>query len=233
MHDRTRATIAEAVGTFALVFIGAGSICLNEYTGHALGLLGIAISQGLILSVAVTATAAISGGHLNPAVTFGFFIIGKMGRDLALRYAGAQLLGATLAAFSLRWIFAEHVWRPALLGTPDLAPDLTTIPGIFLEAILTFLLVFAFWGTLVDERAPRIGGFGIGLTLCSAILMGGPLTGAALNPARAFGPALASAHWGSHLVYWLGPLLGGGAAAFFYNNFLMKDQGGGGSGALH
>ena len=232
MQDRTKAYIAEAVGTFALVFIGAGCICLNEYTGRALGLLGIAIAQGLILSVAVTATAAISGGHLNPAITFGFFIIGKMDRNLALRYAAAQLLGATLAAFSLRWIFAEHVWRPALLGTPDLASDVTTIPAIFLEAILTFLLVFAFWGTLVDKRAPRIGGFGIGLTLCSGILVAGPLTGAALNPARAFGPALASGQWGSHLVYWLGPLLGGSAAAFLYSNFLMKEEGGGASDAL-
>ena len=233
MQDRTRAYIAEGVGTFALVFIGAGSICMNEYTGHGLGLLGVAMAQGLILSVAVTATAAISGGHLNPAITFGFFILGKMDRNLALRYAGAQLLGATLAGFSLRWVFAEHVWRPARLGTPDLAPDVTTIPGIFLEAILTFLLAFAFWGTLVDSRAPRIGGFGIGLTLCTGILAGGPLTGAALNPARAFGPALASGQWGSHLVYWLGPLLGGAAAAFLYSNFLMKDAGDSATGALH
>jgi glycerol uptake facilitator-like aquaporin len=156
-----------------------------------------------------------------------------MDRNLALRYAGAQLLGATLAAFSLRWVFAEHVWRPALLGTPDLAPDVTTIPGIFLEAILSFLLVFAFWGTLVDGRAARIGGFGIGLTLCAGTLVGGPLTGAALNPARAFGPALASGHWSSHLVYWIGPLLGGGAAAFLYSNFLMQEEGGGTAGALH
>jgi len=233
MQDRTKAYIAESVGTFALVFIGAGSICLNEYTGHGLGLLGIAIAQGLMLSVAVSATAGISGGHLNPAITFGFFILGKMDRNLALRYAGAQLLGATLAAFSLRWVFAEHVWRPALLGTPDLAPDVTTIPGIFLEAILSFLLVFAFWGTLVDGRAARIGGFGIGLTLCAGTLVGGPLTGAALNPARAFGPALASGHWSSHLVYWIGPLLGGGAAAFLYSNFLMQEEGGGTAGALH
>jgi len=233
MQDRTRALIAECVGTFALVFIGAGSICLNEYTGHGIGLLGIALAQGLILSVAISATAAISGGHLNPAITLGFFILGKMDRNLALRYAGAQLFGAALAGFSLRWVFAEHVWNPARLGTPDLAGDVTTMPGILLEAILTFLLVFAYWGTLVDSRAPRIGGFGTGLTLSTAILVGGPLTGAALNPARAFGPALASGHWSSHLVYWLGPLLGGAAAAFLYGNFLLKDESGGSLGALH
>jgi len=222
MQDSKQALVAEAVGTFALVFVGAGSVCLNEYTGRGLGLLGIAIAHGLILSIAVSATAAVSGGHLNPAVTFGFFLTGRMDRNVALRYAGAQLLGATVAAFFLRWVFAEHIWRAAELGTPDLAQDVTTGTGIFLEAILTFLLVFAVWGTAVDERAPKIGGFGIGLTFCAGMLVGGPLTGAAMNPARAFGPALASGNWSSHLVYWIGPLLGAGAAALLYSNFLMK-----------
>jgi MIP family channel proteins len=222
MQESRRAYIAEAIGTFALVFVGAGAICLNEYTGRSLGLLGIALAHGLILSVAVSATAAISGGHLNPAVTFGFLLTGRMERNEALKYAGAQLAGATVAAFFLRWVFAEHVWRSADLGTPDLAPDITTGTGILLEAILTFLLVIAFWGTAVDERAPKIGGFGIGLTLCACILVGGPLSGAALNPARAFGPALASAHWSNHLVYWIGPLLGGGAAAVTWANFMTR-----------
>src|SRR5262245_66468147 len=104
MQDKTKAYLAEAVGTFALVFIGAGCICLNEYTGHGLGLLGMAIAQGLILSVAVSAAAAISGGHLNPAITFGFFIIGKMARKLALASAAARLLQAPMTSIPLRWI---------------------------------------------------------------------------------------------------------------------------------
>jgi glycerol uptake facilitator-like aquaporin len=145
-----------------------------------------------------------------------------MSRNQALQYLLAQLAGATVAAFFLRGIFAEHVWRAAALGTPDLAQDVTTGTGIFIEAVLTFLLVFAVWGTAVDERAPRIGGFGIGLTVAADILVGGPLTGAAMNPARSFGPALASAHWSNFLVYWIGPLLGAGAAAFLYSNFLVK-----------
>lgn len=222
MDESRKAMIAEAIGTFALVFVGAGSICLNEYTGRGVGLIGIALAHGLILSVAVSATGAISGGHLNPAVTFGFLLTGRMSRNQALQYGLAQLAGATVAAFFLRGIFAEHVWRAAALGTPDLAQDVTTGTGIFLEAIMTFLLVFAVWGTAVDERAPRIGGFGIGLTVAADILIGGPLTGAAMNPARSFGPALASAHWSNFLVYWIGPLLGAGAAAFLYSNFLMK-----------
>jgi MIP family channel proteins len=224
MEDKSRAYLAEALGTFALVFIGAGSICLNEYTGRGMGLLGIALASGLILAVAMTATAHLSGGHLNPAVTFGFLVLGKMERSLALRYVGSQLLGATVAAFALRWIFSEHVWRPALLGTPSLASEITTGTAILLEAILTFLLVFAFWGTFQDDRAPRMGGFGTGLTLCADILVGGPLTGAAVNPARAFGPALASGQWSSQLVYWIGPLLGGGLAAFVYGHFLAKER---------
>lgn len=224
MEESRKAMIAEAIGTFALVFVGAGSICLNEYTGRGVGLIGIALAHGLILSVAVSATGAISGGHLNPAVTFGFLLTGRMTRNQALQYLLGQLVGATVAAFFLRGIFAEHVWRAAALGTPDLASDVTTGTGIFIEAVLTFLLVFMVWGTAVDERAPKIGGFGIGLTVAADILIGGPLTGAAMNPARAFGPALASAHWSNFLVYWIGPLLGGGAAAFVYSNFLMRKQ---------
>ena len=224
MQDKTRAYLAEALGTFALVFVSAGSVCLNEYTGRGMGLLGMAIASGLILSVAMTATAHISGGHLNPAVTFGFFILGKMDRNMALRYAGSQLVGATVAGFSLRWIFSEHVWRPALLGTPSLAAEITTGRAILLEAMLTFVLAFAFWGTSVDERAPRLGGFGTGMALSAVILVGGPLTGAAVNPARAFGPALASGQWSSHLVYWIGPLLGGGAAAVVYGLFLNQER---------
>ena len=224
MQDSMKACVAELVGTFALIFIGAGSICLNEYTGKAVGLLGIAVAHGLILSIAVSSTMNISGGHLNPAVTFGFLITGKMERNLATRYIVSQLVGAAVAGFFLRTIFAEHVWRGVGLGTPDLAPDVTTGIGIFLEAILTFLLVFAVWGTAVDERAPKIGGFGIGLTVCADILMAGPLTGDSMNPARTFGPAVASGHWSNHLVYWIGPLLGAAAAAILYNSVLLRKR---------
>ena len=224
IQDRSRAYLAEAIGTFSLVFVSAGAICLNEFTGRGMGLLGVAVASGLILSVAVSATAHLSGGHLNPAVTFGFFLLGRMDRGLALRYVGFQLLGATVAAFSLRWIFDEHVWRPALLGTPNLSSEIPFLSAILLEAVLAFLLAFAFWATVQDERAPRIGGFGVGMTWSAAILVGGPLTGAAVNPARAFGPALASGQWSNHLVYWIGPLLGGGLAAFLYGHFLAKSK---------
>jgi glycerol uptake facilitator-like aquaporin len=105
MQEWTRACVAELVGTFALCFIGAGSICVNSYSGNQVGLLGVAVAHGLILSIAVSATMNLSGGHLNPAVTFGFYVTGRMDRKLALQYVGAQLIGATLAGLFLRAIF--------------------------------------------------------------------------------------------------------------------------------
>jgi MIP family channel proteins len=222
MRETMKACLAEAAGTFALVFLGAGAVCQDAFTGRQLGLVGVALAHGLILSVAVSATMNLSGGHLNPAVTFGFLLTGRIDRDRAWRYLVAQLAGATVAGFFLRFIFAEQVWQSVGMGTPHPAPDITSGTAIFVEAVLTFLLVFAVWATAVDGRAPKLGGFGIGLTLAAAILMGGALTGGALNPARAFGPAIASGHWGSHLIYWIGPLLGGGAAAVFYNSLLLR-----------
>jgi len=224
MQDSMKAYVAEAVGTFFLVFIGAGSICLDSFTGGRVGLLGIAIAHGLALSIGVSATMGISGGHLNPAVTFGFMTTGRMERRTGLSYMGAQLVGAAVGGFFLRIMFAEHVWQARALGTPDLDPGISTGNGIFIEAVMTFLLVFAVWATAVDERAPKVAGFGIGMTLCACILMGGALTGASLNPARTFGPAMASGHWSNHLVYWIGPLLGAAAAALLYNGLLLKKR---------
>ena len=224
MQDSMKARVAEALGTFFLVFIGAGSICLDAFTGGRVGLLGIAVANGLALSVAVSATLGLSGGHLNPAVTFGFMITGRMERRAGLLYMAAQLIGAAAGAFFLRMIFDENVWQARFLGTPDLSPAIKTGNGIFIEAVLTFLLVFVFWATVVDERAPKLAGFGIGLTLCASILMGGALTGASLNPARTFGPAMASGHWSNHLVYWIGPLLGAAVAALLYDRLLLEKR---------
>ncbi len=224
MRESMRAAVAEAVGTFFLVFIGAGSICLDAFTRGGVGLLGIALAHALALAVAVSATLGLSGGHVNPAVTFGFLLTGRVDRRTGLTYVGAQLVGGTVAGFLLRLSFPEHVWRARALGTPDLDPGITTGAGIFIEAVLTFLLVFAVWATVVDDRAPKVAGFGIGMTLGACILMGGALTGASLNPARTFGPALASGHWSNHLVYWIGPLLGAAAAALLYNGALLKKR---------
>ena len=215
--------VAELIGTFALCFIGAGAICTDALTNGAVGLIGIAMAHGLVLSIAVSSTMAISGGQLNPAVTLALYATGRIKQlGQVLQYIVSQLVGAALAGFFLKAIFEESVWRKVHLGTPALGPGVSQGTGIFLEAILTFFLVFAVFGTAVDTRAPKLGGFGIGLTIAFDILMGGPLTGASMNPARTFGPGLAAGYWDNHLVYWIGPVLGAVVAGLLYDKFLKK-----------
>jgi MIP family channel proteins len=209
--------VAELIGTFGLCFIGAGAICADALPGGKIGLLGVAVAHGLVLSIMVSATGHLSGGHLNPAVTAAFLATQRMKWEQALQYLASQLVGACLAGFALKQIFAQAVWRRVNLGTPALGAGVTQGTGILVEAILTFFLVFAVFGTAVDTAGPKIGGFGIGLTIGFDILMGGALTGAAMNPARAFGPALAAGFWNAHIVYWIGPILGGVIAGYVYD----------------
>jgi MIP family channel proteins len=222
--------LAEFIGTFTLIFIGAGAICADQYlhaaNGGGVGLLGIAAAHGLAIGIMVTAVGHISGGHLNPAVTIGFWVTKRISTFQAISYWIAQLLGATAAAYLLVVILPETVWRPVGLGTPDLAPDFPRMHGMLLEAVLTFLLVFVVFATAADSKGAfnKIAGFAIGLTITMDILLGGPFTGAAVNPARAFGPALAAHHWSNHGVYWVGPLLGGIIAGYLYDRMYLRDQ---------
>jgi MIP family channel proteins len=224
--------VAEFIGTFALIFVGVGAIHhIGALPGNA-GLLGIALAHGFTIAVMVSATAGISGGQLNPAVTLGLLIGGKMDLQRSAAYWVAQLAGASVAGFILLFIFSGQTDpdKGAALaqtivanGTPNLAAKgVNAVQGILVEAILTFFLVFVVYGTAVDARAPRIGGLAIGLTVALDILFGGPFTGAAMNPARTFGPALASGHWNNQLIYWVGPLLGGALAGLVYGRFLIK-----------
>lgn len=233
----TRAALAELVGTFAFFFIGAGAICTDAYTNGGVGLVGIALAHGLALSVMISALGAISGGHFNPAVTIAVTVVGRMKPIQAASYIVAQLLGAVLAGVLLRVIFSqifpEAVTGAAHLGTPGLGKDVSFGTGVLIEAVLTFFLLLAIYGTAVDDRAPRtIAGFGIGLTVGLDILMGGPLTGAAMNPARAFGPALAAGYWDNHLVYWIGPIVGAVAAAVLYEFAFIERATAGGTAAI-
>lgn len=213
--------LAEAIGTFALIFFGAGSIVMDHYTGGGVGLVGIALAHAVALAVAITATAHISGGHINPAVTIGAWIGKVIDGRMALIYIVAQLLGAVVAASFLSSLYPAASVEAVSLGTPMLADGVSVSTGIMVEAILTFFLVFAVFGTAVDARAPRLGGWAIGLVLVFDILAGGPLTGASMNPARTFGPALVGGHWANHIVYWVGPILGGIVAAGVYSRLLM------------
>ena len=228
MYSRPQKLVAEFIGTFALIFFGAGSICADQFlrttNQGSLGLLGIALAHGLAIGIMVTAVGHISGGHLNPAVTIGFWVTRKTSTFDALLYWVAQLAGGIAAAFLLRAVVPEDTWRAVALGTPGLARDLTRFYGMVIECVMTFFLVFVVFATAADERGAfgKIAGFAIGLTVTMDILMGGPLTGAAMNPARSFGPALAAQQWGNQGVYWVGPLSGGVVAGWLYDKLYLK-----------
>jgi MIP family channel proteins len=210
-----RPLIAEFVGTFALIFVGIGAI---RTAGH--DVLAVAIAHGLTIAAFVSATMHISGGQFNPAVTFGLVCGGHMTVPAAIRYWIAQLLGAFCAGLICLGLFGRDV---VVTGTPQLGNGFTAGQGVLIEAILTFFLVFVVYGTAVDQRAHRVAGLAIGATITLDILFGGPLTGAAMNPARVFGPALASNYWKAHYVYWLGPLLGGGLGGLVYRTLIERE----------
>ncbi len=216
------ALIAEFIGTFALIFVGVGAIAGNFLNGGATGLTGIALAHGLTIAVMVSATAAISGGHLNPAVTIGLFFARKIDAINAFGYVIAQCLGAILAAFLIKLCIPHEALLAVNMGTPALANNITPVMGLITEIILTFFLVFVVYGTAVDRRAPKVGGLFIGLTVALDILMGGPITGAAMNPARHLGPALLGGGLSQIWIYWLGPVVGGILASLVYANTLEK-----------
>ena len=181
--------------------------------------------SSLALCVMVSALGAVSGGHFNPAVTFGFLVTGRQKLPSAIAYALSQLLGAVAASALLAGMFPETVRAATHLGAAVRDAAISAPWAVVIEAVLTFFLATAVWGTAVDARGPKIGGFAIGLAVMMDILMGGPLTGAAMNPARAFGPALVSGLWRDHWVYWVGPLLGGAAAALVYRDVILPARG--------
>ena len=219
-----RRCVAEALGTFALVFIGCGAVVISTLPGAGFGLLGVALAHALVLGVMITATMNISGGHLNPAVTLGVLSAGRISARDAGAYVASQLAGAALGAFMLTLVIPAGIVRAGTMGTPALAGGMNLASGIALEAVLTFFLVSAVFGTAISANAPKVGGFGIGLVLFFDILVGGPLTGAAMNPARAFGPALISGTWYAQLVWWVGPILGGIIAAQLWHHVLLGGE---------
>jgi len=224
MLKTLRPLVAEFIGVFFLVFAIGGAIVTNTYRDGVVGLVGIALTQGLALGLAVTATLGVSGGHLNPAVTVGLWSTGRIQWRQAGLYVLAQILGAVVAALTVKGLFPEMAARIAQLGTPSLAPAVSFTQGILIEALLTFGLGLAVMATAVDPSGPRMGGFAIGLALTVGVLVGGPLTGAALNPARAFGPALVANAWQAQLGFWIGPILGAVAAMQLYERLLLKRE---------
>ena len=222
MPSLARRLAAEALGTFALVFVGAAVVVVNGgFPNSGIGLLGIALAHAVVLAVFVTATMTISGGHLNPAVTIGLLATRRIDPVSSLAYIVTQLAAACAAAALVKALLPAAAVRTALLGTPVIASTVTLGQAIGIELVLTFFLMSAVFGTAVSPDAPRVAGFGIGLVLLFDILVVGPLTGAAMNPARAFGPALVAGHWLGHIVYWVGPVLGALLAALLWQYLLL------------
>jgi MIP family channel proteins len=230
LYSLPQKLFAEFLGTFALIFFSVGAVCADQYLRSAgqpaFGVLGVAIASGLTYAIMVSAVGHISGGHLNPAVTVGFWVTRRLNTLQALFYWIAQLLGAVAATYVLIAIAPDTVWSSAGRGIMLLASDFTRLHAMLLESVMTFFLVFVVFATFVDARGAlsKMSAFAVGLTVTVGVLFGGPFTGAAMNPARAFGPALAARYWANHGVYWVGPLLGGVLAAVIYDRLFLADQ---------
>jgi MIP family channel proteins len=214
MNDNLKPALSELVGTFTLVFIGAGAGALAQSSGG--GIVAVAFAHGLALMVIIYALGAVGGGHVNPAVTFSIALGGKMSWVLAVWYWVAQFVGAVLAAALLKFALGTQAGS---LGATTLANGVSPLQGVVIEAILTFFLVVAVWTSGVIGKNGNVVGSAIGWVLTMDILMGGSLTGASMNPARTLGPAIISGNFADIWVYFVGPLVGG-AVAMFVSRYL-------------
>ncbi|ODS32067.1 MAG: hypothetical protein SCARUB_02820 [Candidatus Scalindua rubra] len=221
--------VAELLGTFMLVFIGAGAICADYYLkmagGQGIGILGISAAFGFVIVAVVYATSYISGAHINPAVTISFWLTKRMEANTAVLYIIAQLIGAVVAGFFLKALFPDAA-STVYLGTCALGEGVGVKRAVFMEAVITFLFVFTIYATAVDRRASKaLAGIAIGLAYLFGVLVSTTISGGALNPARVFGPAVASGHFDYHFVWWFGPIIGGILAGLLYEKVLSEKAG--------
>ncbi len=202
MHSSMRRYVAELVGTFALVAVGPGAVMVSAST-HAFGAAGVALAFGLVITLAVAATGHLSGAHINPAVTIGFWSVGRFPRRDVVPYVVAQLVGAIAAAALLRWLLGPI----ASLGAT--VPTLSVGRAFVIELGFSGLLAFVIMAVATEDKSPpAVAPFAIGATVFAGALVTGPLTGGSFNPARSLGPALVANEWTSHWLYWLAPIAG-------------------------
>lgn len=216
-----RVFVAEAIGTFTLIYVGVLSMLAAGVgsLGMVPDLVMVALAYGLAMFIMVAAFSGISGGHFNPATTFGFVVTGRMSIPRGALYWAAQLVGAVLAAALIRATFGH---RPITIGTPRIATGIPVASALVCEAVATFFLVLVVFATAVDRRAPRsVYPLATGMTVTMGLLSIGPWTGGALNPARSFGPALIAGAWQHEWVYWVGPLVGGALAAWLAHGVIL------------
>lgn len=222
MEHTGKAAIAEFIGTFALIFFGAGAIIATQGGD----LLAIALAHGLTIAIMVSLMGHLSGGVFNPAIQAALWATRQMPTARSAVYIAAQLAGAAAAAFALKAVAPEAAFGAVAGGIPAVAADLATSKAVLVEALTTFFLVWAVFASAVDDRGAfgKVAGFPIGLTITIGILATGPLTGAALNPARWFGPALATTEWTNAWVYIVGPVAGGVIAGVTYWAVYLRDR---------
>lgn len=211
----TKSLVVEFIGTFALIFIGAGAVAIDVG-----GLIGAAFAHGFVVVAFVYAYGHISGTHINPAVTLGLLIAGEIEFIAAIGYWVVQFLGGILGAVLLNVVLPN----PSDLGVTILTEGVTPVQGLVIEIVLTFFLVSIIFSTAVNGKAGNFAGLAIGFTLVACILMGGPLTRASLNPARTLGPAIVSGNYADIWLYFVGPLAGGILAALFYIGVLRDKE---------
>jgi aquaporin Z len=212
--------LAEAIGTFILVFAGTGAVMVNEVTKGAVTHVGISFVFGAVVAALIYSIGHISKAHFNPAVTLAFWTSGIFPKNLVLPYILAQLLGA-IAASSL---LSLSLGKVANLGA-TLPYNGKSLQSLLLETILSFILMFVIFGSGLDRRA-HLGyaGLAIGLTVGLEAAFMGPITGASMNPARSLGPALVGGIWQHHWIYWVAPILGAQVAVIVYNLLSNKFQ---------
>ena len=217
-RDYLRRGVAEFVGTFALIFVAAGG------AAYARSPIDLAFANGLVIAVMVSAFGFISGGHFNPAVTLGFLVTRRIAPALAVLYWVVQFGGAILAALLLKWVLPSGAEDAAKLGVPSLGSGISSGAAVVVEAVLTFFLVWVIFASAVDPRGSfqQIAGLAIGFTIAFDVLMAYGLTGAAMNPARAFGPQLAGSHWEHFWIWYIGPFAGAVIAASLYELLYLR-----------
>jgi MIP family channel proteins len=217
MEKTFKSALTEMTASFIFVMTAAGVVCANAMTRGDIGWVGIALANCFVFMALLTFTTHISGGHVNPAVTVGHLVAGRVNSQTAVFYILAQLAGAIAAGLVTRAVFPNSVWQPVSLGLPDMANSVSPVSGTFIEALFTCVFVTVTIACMTDDRVPRnIAPLAVGCTLGFCTLVAGPLTGAGFNPARAFGSAIGSGAWAGQWPYWIGPAVGAVCAPFVY-----------------
>lgn len=230
-----RRYLAELVGTFLVVFVAAGAVVADVYLTHTrladtFGPFGLIVAYGAAVAVAMLIVLPVSGGHLNPAISIAAYVSKRLSGKDAVAFVLAQLAGAVVAGLVVRGLMPKSAFQFASGGVPALGEGISVLRGAGIEAVLTFFLALAFWAVCIDRRGPRAAALLIGpLTVGLAIAMGGfagaAFTGGAMNPARWFGPAVASNHYANWLVWVAGPLLGALVGSLLYEALFVGGPG--------